>query len=117
MSILRRTHSLVILLLLSSLLEQAAGNTIFEKTNTADETKDIVNGENTDNQLKNDCFAETLSGFILYESNACITDDDCVNLCDCGATCINTRNGGCTLHYNPDVEHICPYLHTEDGKS
>ena len=117
MSILRYAHFLQFLLLLSPLLISVSGNTIFTNTKTIDETKGIVSTENIEEQAKNDCFANTLQGFILYERSVCMTDEDCVNICDCQASCVNTRNGGCTLPYNPDVDHICPYLHTKDGKT
>ena len=69
---------------------------------------------------RTDCFSQTLQGYILYKADAgCTTDEDCVNLCDCGASCIDVKSG-CDVHTksgaaNPDILHICPYLHTVSG--
>ena len=68
---------------------------------------------------RKECFAETLHGYVLYPSNGCETDTDCVDLCDCGAVCMDVMSG-CNATTasgapNPDPQHICNYL-SQDGE-
>jgi len=37
------------------------------------------------------CWANTLNGWILYDSRPCQTNDDCVDKCDCDARCSATK--------------------------
>ena len=58
----------------------------------------------------------------IHINTKCSTTDDCRNVCDCDAVCIDTA-GGCGLNLPPrsgianttSMAVVCPYLHDHDS--
>ena len=67
---------------------------LYNKWNTNGDALKQCDMMKEEEEQKKMCWANTLNGWILYDSRECQTNEDCVDLCDCDARCSATKPNG-----------------------